>query len=46
VKPTKIIKGQGLAKLMAEENFSLLDINCMSAESGDEQTGEAVEEKK
>ena len=30
VKSTKLVKGQGLAKLMAEENCSLLDINSMS----------------
>lgn len=27
IKPTKLIKGQGLAKLMAESNFHALDIN-------------------
>eukprot|EP00253_Pinus_taeda_P011687 PITA_11687 len=45
VKPTKLVKGQGLAKLMAEENCSLLDINCMGSNSGDEQTEEVVEEQ-
>ena len=29
VKPTKFIKGQGLAKLLAESNFRALDINCL-----------------
>jgi hypothetical protein len=29
VKPTKLIKGQGLAKLLAESNFRSLDINCL-----------------
>jgi len=38
VKPTKLAKGQGLAKLMAEENCSLLDINSMGLNSYDEQT--------
>jgi hypothetical protein len=29
VKPTKLVKGQGLSKLMTEENCDLLDINFM-----------------
>jgi ribonuclease HI len=29
IKPTKLIKGQGLAKLMAESNFQALDINFL-----------------
>ena len=29
IKPTKLIKGQGLAKLMAEANFQALDINMI-----------------
>ncbi len=45
VKPTKVVKGQGLAKLMVEENCSLLNINCMGSNSGDEQTEEAAEEQ-
>ena len=36
VKPTKLVKVQGLVKLMAEENCSLLDINYMGSNSGDE----------
>jgi hypothetical protein len=31
IKPTKLIKGQGLAKLMAESNFHALDINFLVA---------------
>ena len=31
IKPTKLIKGQGLAKLMAESNFQALDINMFNA---------------
>ena len=31
IKPTKIIKGQGLAKLMAETNFKALDMNMINA---------------
>jgi hypothetical protein len=31
IKPTKLIKGQGLAKLMVESNFHALDINFLVA---------------
>jgi hypothetical protein len=31
IKPTKMIKGQGLAKLMAESNFHALDIKFIAA---------------
>ena len=30
IKPTKLIKGQGLAKLMVESNFQALDINMFN----------------
>jgi ribonuclease HI len=30
IKPAKLVKGQGLARLLAEENCRLLDINLMS----------------
>ena len=30
IKPTKLIKGQGLAKLMVESNFHALDINFLA----------------
>jgi hypothetical protein len=30
IKPTKLIKGQGLEKLMAESNFHALDINFLA----------------
>jgi hypothetical protein len=30
IKPTKLVKGQGLAKLLAEENCKLLEINLVS----------------
>eukprot|EP00253_Pinus_taeda_P030044 PITA_30044 len=33
IKPTKLIKGQGLAKLMSETNFQALDINQLDNES-------------
>ena len=45
VKPTKLVKGQGLAKLMAKENCSLLDINCMGSNLGGDRTEEAAEEQ-
>jgi len=32
IKPTKLIKGQGLAKLMTETNFQALDINQLDSE--------------
>jgi hypothetical protein len=31
IKPTKMIKGQGLAKLLVESNCRALDINSLSA---------------
>ena len=30
LKPTKLVRGQGLAKLMAEENCRMMDINFIS----------------
>jgi len=30
IKPTKLVKGQGLAKLLAEENCRLLEINLVN----------------
>jgi len=33
IKPAKLIKGQGLAKLMAETNLHALDINLIAAMS-------------
>eukprot|EP00253_Pinus_taeda_P025070 PITA_25070 len=40
LKPTKLVKGQGLARLMAEENCRLLDMNLISTNSEDGQTQE------
>ena len=31
IKPTKLIKGQGLARLMVESNFEVLDINMINS---------------
>lgn len=36
IKPTKLIKGQGLKKLMGESNLHALDINLIVAMSNDE----------
>jgi hypothetical protein len=40
IKPTKLIKGQGLARLMVESNFHALDINFLAPvdEQGDQVT--------
>eukprot|EP00253_Pinus_taeda_P012041 PITA_12041 len=38
--PTKLFRGQGLARLLAEENCRSLDINCMGAIAKDGQTEE------
>ena len=37
IKPTKLIKGQGLAKLIAESNLHALDINLIVAMSGEDE---------
>lgn len=42
LKPTKLVKGQGLSQLIAEENCKMLDINCMGTNSEDVQTEEAT----
>ena len=39
IKPTKLIKGQGLAKLMAQANLRALDINLITAVAEDEDEG-------
>jgi hypothetical protein len=38
VKPTKLVKGQGLAKILMEENHELLDINFIGENSVNLQT--------
>jgi hypothetical protein len=35
IKPTKLIKGKGLAKLLAKSNLRALDINCLQGEDRD-----------
>lgn len=37
IKPTKLIKGHGLTKLMAESNFHILDINLIVAMSEEDE---------
>ena len=39
IKPTKLIKGQGLAKLMAQSNLHPLDINLITAMAEEEDEG-------
>ena len=45
VNPTKLIKGQGLAKLMDEKNCDLLGMNLIGISSTNLQTEVAVEEQ-
>jgi hypothetical protein len=33
IKPTKLIKGQGLANLLAESNYKALEINCINEQA-------------
>jgi hypothetical protein len=43
MKPTKLVKGQGLAKLLAEPNYKSLGVNFMNIDSENQQTGIAGE---
>ena len=43
IKPTKLIKGRGLAKLMAESNFHALDINLIAAMLDGEDGGSLIQ---
>jgi len=43
IKPTKLVKGQGLAKLMAESNLHALDINLIAAMSDENEEGMLVQ---
>jgi hypothetical protein len=45
VKRTKLVKGQGLAKILTEENYDILDINFIRENSTSLQTGVAAEEQ-
>jgi hypothetical protein len=40
IKPAKLVKGQGLAKLLAEENCKLLEINLVSINADNIQSSE------
>jgi len=43
IKPTKLVKGQGLAKLMAESNLQALDINLIVAMSNENEEGSSIQ---
>ena len=43
IKPTKLVKGQGLAKLMAESNLHALDINMIAAMSDENEEGSSIQ---
>eukprot|EP00253_Pinus_taeda_P008282 PITA_08282 len=46
IKPTKLIKGRGLVKLMADSNLHALDINLIATMSHDEDGGTLIQLKK
>eukprot|EP00253_Pinus_taeda_P008650 PITA_08650 len=43
IKPTKLVKGQGLEKLMAESNLHALDINLITAMSDENEEGSSIQ---
>ena len=43
MKPTKLVKGLGLAKIMAKENYELMGINFTCVKSAKVQTMVAAE---
>jgi len=43
IKPTKLIKGEGLEKFMAKSNLHALDINLIAAMSDDEDGGTLIQ---
>ena len=43
IKPTKMVKGQGLARLMAESNLHALDINMITAMSDENEEGTLIQ---
>lgn len=43
INPTMLIKGQGLAKLMAESNLHVLDINLIAAMSDENEEGSSIQ---
>ena len=44
IKPTKLIKGQGLAKILAESNFQVLDLHLVVEQSVHDSSTEYDEE--
>eukprot|EP00253_Pinus_taeda_P006620 PITA_06620 len=46
IKPTNLVKGQGLAKLMAESNLHALDINLIIAMSDENEEGSSIQVSK
>ena len=43
IKPTKLVKGQGLVRLMAESNLHALDINLIIAISNENEEGTSIQ---
>eukprot|EP00253_Pinus_taeda_P034208 PITA_34208 len=43
IKPTELVKGQGLAKLMAESNLHALDINLIAIMSDENEEGSSIQ---
>ncbi len=43
IKPTKFVKGQGLAKLVAESNLHALDINMIASISNENEEGSSIQ---
>ena len=43
IKPTKLVKGQGLEKLMAESKLHALDINLIAAMSDENEEGSSIQ---
>lgn len=43
IRPTKLVKGQGLVKLMAESNLHVLDINLIAAMSDENEESSSIQ---
>ena len=46
IRPTKLVKGQGLAKLLAESNYQALGLHVMAEESVPEEAQVLMEKEK
>ena len=46
IRPTKLVKGQGLAKLLAESNCQALGLHLMEEEPAQEENQEELEKEK